>query len=67
MESIPLASKLPMVCVPVGWGRQEEAVGQKQLIPALGELVGGYLVPCLESEKEGWELEAITDNSMSNP
>ena len=31
----------------------EEAVGQKQLIPALGELVGGYLVPCLESEKEG--------------
>jgi hypothetical protein len=25
VESIPLASKLPMVCVPVGWGRQDNA------------------------------------------
>lgn len=45
IESMPHASKLPMVCVPVGWGRQEVegVVGKKRVVPDLGELVGGYL------------------------
>lgn len=49
VESFPLASNLPMVCVPVGWRALDEAVDQtdkkRRLVPGLGDLVGGYLNP----------------------
>ena len=47
IDSMPHASKVPMVCVPVAWGRRdgEAVVGQKRVVPDLGYLVGGYLHP----------------------
>lgn len=43
VESLPLACKLPMVCVPVGWGVEDDR--SKRVIPKVGELVGCYLNP----------------------
>lgn len=43
VESLPLACKLPMVCVPVGWGVEDGR--SKRVIPKVGELVGCYLNP----------------------
>jgi len=33
VESFPLSSNLPMVCVPVGWGRQDERQVGSQSVP----------------------------------
>lgn len=64
VESFPLASNLPMVCVPVGWGRQDEAVGQKhrRLIPALGDLVGGYPHPVTSNMSLPFRLLTTKDS-----
>lgn len=64
VESIPLASKLPMVCVPVGWGRQDNAVDHKGRVPTFAELVGGYLHP--GTSDIGLALHLLTTKDASH-
>lgn len=67
MESFPLASNLPKVCVPVGWKLAKtlsanESGKRKRRIPGLGDLVGGYLNPGTSSMSIPFRLLTTKDS-----
>jgi hypothetical protein len=52
------------VCVPVGWGVDGQAVGQKRLIPSGGNLVGGYLNPATYKMSQPFRMRNNTTQCL---